>query len=80
MDNLFFVNLNSQNGYIMVLLFFISSVHAKSAFEVMMRVKKSKERESDTKGMIVANVTKLVCTSKSQSDSLNGNVLFNCLI
>jgi hypothetical protein len=40
-----------------------------------MRVKKSKERESDSKaGMIVANVTKLVCTSKSQSDSLNGNI------
>ena len=49
-------------------------VHAKSAFEAMMRGKKSKERESDNKaGMIVASVTKLVCTSKSQSDSLNGN-------
>ena len=37
-----------------------------------MRSKKSKERDSDAKGPIVANVTKLVCTSKSQSDSLNG--------
>lgn len=49
----------------------LRKVHAKSAFEAMMRGKKSKERESDSKGMIVANVTKLVCTSKSQSDSLN---------
>jgi hypothetical protein len=44
-----------------------------------MRGKKSKERESDSKGMIVANVTKLVCTSKSQSDSLNGNIFSMCL-
>ncbi|XP_028398648.1 phosphofurin acidic cluster sorting protein 1-like isoform X2 [Dendronephthya gigantea] len=49
----------------------IRKVHAKSAFEAMMRGKKSKERDSDAKGPIVANVTKLVCTSKSQSDSLN---------
>jgi hypothetical protein len=48
-------------------------VHAKSAFEAMMRGKKAKEREAESKAAtIVANVTKLVCTSKSQSDSLNG--------
>lgn len=50
----------------------LRKVHAKSAFEAMMRGKKSKaEKESDAKGTIIANVTKLVCTSKSQNNSLN---------
>ncbi|XP_046847562.1 phosphofurin acidic cluster sorting protein 1-like isoform X2 [Xenia sp. Carnegie-2017] len=50
----------------------VRKVHAKSAFEAMMRGKKSKEKDLEsTKGTIVANVTKLVCTSKCQNDFLN---------
>ena len=39
--------------------------------------KKSKERDTESKNQpVVASVSKLICTSKGQSSTLNGTLLF----
>ena len=45
-------------------------------FEARMRLKKSKEKDSENRNQqITASVSKLICTTKGQSSTLNGEMV-----
>ena len=54
----------------MVLFFVVTGLEA-----MMRSMKKSKEKDADSKNQpVMVNVSKLICTTKGQSSTLNGEL------